>query len=86
MAEATCGFIIQKLKHQVDRVYQVDVENAGKVICNIVAPWAHSISRESHDLAVVASSNEFVLRNLYYFNGNSDEVCLVMEHYEQNFK
>lgn len=87
--EATSGFMVQKLKHDVlkriyDGVYQVNVENIGNIIYK-VAPRDDSASRESHNLAI-ACSNEFVLKNLYHFNPNCTHVCYVMEHYDQNFQ
>ncbi|XP_050267030.1 uncharacterized protein LOC126710549 isoform X2 [Quercus robur] len=87
--EGTSGFMVQKLKHDLikkiyDGVYQVNVENIGNVIYN-VAPRVDSLSRESYNLAV-ACSNEFVLKNIFCFNPNCNQVCYVMEHYEQNFK
>lgn len=89
ISEATCGFMIQKLKYDVvkrirDGVYQVNVENVGDVMFN-VAPCVPSISRESYD-STVACSNEFVLKRLYYFKPNCNQVCQVMEHYDQNFE
>ena len=72
------------IKKIYDRVYQVNVENIGRVIYN-VAPRIDSLSRESYNLAV-ACSNEFVLKNIFCFNPNRNQVCYVMEHYEQNFK
>ncbi|KAF3966578.1 hypothetical protein CMV_009326 [Castanea mollissima] len=87
--EGTSGFMVQKLRHDLikkiyDGVYQVNVENIGRVIYN-VAPRVDSLSRESYNLAV-ACSNEFVLKNIFCFNPNCNQVCYVMEHYEQNFK
>ncbi|KAB1215718.1 hypothetical protein CJ030_MR4G016473 [Morella rubra] len=87
--EASDGFLILKLKHGVakricDGVYQVNVQNIGDVIYN-VAGRSDSISRISYNLAV-ACSNEFVLKTLYCFNPNCDQVCYVMEFYEQNFE
>nr|POF04335.1 hypothetical protein CFP56_16393 [Quercus suber] len=67
-----------------DGVYQVNVENIGHVIYN-VAPGVDSLSRESYNLAV-ACSNEFVLKNICCFNPDCNQVCYVMELYEQNFK
>jgi hypothetical protein len=87
--EATSGFMVQKLKHDVvkrisDGVYQVNVENIGNVIYK-VAPQDDSASRESHNLAITCSS-EFVLKNLYHFNPNCTHIYYVMEHYDQNFQ
>ncbi len=81
--------MIQKHKHDLikrinDEVYQVNVDNIGDVVYNI-APQVDSLNRESYNLAV-ACSNEFVLKNICCFSSNSDQVCYVMEHYEQNFK
>ena len=89
MREGTSGFMVQKHKHDLikrinDEVYQVNVDNIGNVVYNI-APQFDSLNRESYNLAV-ACSNEFVLKNICCFSSNSDQVCYVMEHYEQNFK
>ncbi|KAF3953755.1 hypothetical protein CMV_020827 [Castanea mollissima] len=37
-------------------------------------------------VAAELCSNEFVLKNIFCFNPNCNQVCYVMEHYEQNFK
>ncbi|XP_042947927.1 uncharacterized protein LOC122280888 [Carya illinoinensis] len=87
--EETSGFMIQRLKHDVvkrirDGVYHVNVENIGDVVYN-VAPRDNSISRESYNLAA-ACSNEFVLKSLYYFYPNCNQVCYVMEYYQQSLE
>ncbi|XP_042947861.1 uncharacterized protein LOC122280861 [Carya illinoinensis] len=81
--------MIQRLKHDVvkrirDGVYHVNVENTGDVVYS-VAPRDNSISRESYNLAA-ACSNEFVLKSLYYFYPNYNQVCHVMEYYQQSLE
>ncbi|KAG2680150.1 hypothetical protein I3843_11G086000 [Carya illinoinensis] len=87
--EKTSGFMIQRLKHDVvkrirDGVYHVNVESIGDVVYNVV-PRDNSISRESYNLAA-ACSNEFVLKSLYYFYPNCNQVCHVMEYYQQSLE
>ncbi|KAG2680152.1 hypothetical protein I3843_11G086100 [Carya illinoinensis] len=87
--EETSGFMIQRLKHDVvkrihDGVYHVNVENIGDVVYN-VALRDNSISRESFTLAA-ACSNEFVLKSLYCFYPNSNQVCYAMEYYQQSLE